>query len=127
MKNAGNATYLTAFADMEQQKANMIAGLCDDITALSDNQNISRVNKNCFTISSAEIFSTKRMSLSAYAYDFKYQYATVAETLKKAQNINNALDTLLSTKQISVDGKMFTLDDLVVENIKQILQKKWEK
>lgn len=90
------------------------------ITSLPDNEDITKLSDNAFTMSSANL-STE--DFSPIFYDFKYQYSKINELLDSISplSIINRLDRAVKDKFIMVNNQRVKLNPKVREYLKQLI------
>lgn len=90
------------------------------ITSLPDNEDITKLSDNAFTMSSANL-STE--DFSPIFYDFKYQYSKINELLDSISplSIMNRLDRAIKDKFIMVNNQRVKLNPKVREYLKQLI------
>lgn len=90
------------------------------ITSLPDNEVITKLSDNAFTMSSANLSAE---DFSPIFYDFKYQYSKINELLDSISplSIINRLDRAIKDKFIMVNNQRVKLNPKVREYLKQLI------
>lgn len=90
------------------------------ITALPDNENVTKLSDNAFIMSSSDL---SMEDFSPSFYDFKYQYTKINELLDSISpnSILNRLDRAIKDKFIMVNNHRVKLNPKVREYLKQII------
>lgn len=90
----------TEFNDVIQLIDNIKFKIKEKIKSLPDNENIKRINKNCFIIQKSEV--DKYNNLSPYYYDFEYQYRALLDKI----DVIPYEKLIITLKRIKTEGKI---------------------
>ena len=93
------------------------------IMNLPDNPKIKRINKNCFTVSSKDIFNSPKNRLDVFYYDFPKQYEKIAELIDSchSENIISVLEGIISNGYCKHFGSLYNFNPEVIKHLKTIL------
>lgn len=90
----------TELNDIIQLIDNIKFKIKEKIKSLPDNENIKRINKNCFIIQKSEV--DKYNNLSPYYYDFEYQYRALLDKI----DVIPYEKLIITLKRIKTEGKI---------------------
>jgi len=96
--------------------------VADLILGLPDNENINRLNDNCFVMSTSQL--SKDIDLSPEHYDYKYQYKMIHRIIidEPLEKTFLKLNEIIRKGSITYKGnRLFKLHPQVIENLKSII------